>query len=500
MKKLVFILLLSSLWLFVHTPVLAAATYYVSPSGSDTALGTLASPFKTIQRAAGIVNPGDTVLIRGGTYNKTVPIARSGSSSARIIFKNYPGETPVIDGGGLGISYYSALVTVSANYVTLSGLTIQNSPAAGINMRGSNNVLDNLKITRTHARAVDFDGSSYSTLQKSEVTNNVLCNENGKRGCNNAPTWPINVGITNSHHINILDNFVHDNWGEGIASWRGSHYSVIVGNTVKDNWSVDIYLDHADYSAVEKNFIYESDASDSSARQKIANGISIADEVYSGHPCGDGRNTIRNNIIVNTRRGISFFNYQSCSGLRNTTIDHNTIVKTWEQAILINTGAHSGSFIRNNILYPRNSSSTSSFTGISASQNLSQNPLLVNKDASLSSANVQNYKLSVNSPAINTGTLTGTTTDFFGTSRDTRPDIGAHEAATNSVPYATPTPGPSMSADINADGKVNALDFVILFTQFGKHPPTDPRADITRDGLVNSLDYVILFEQYGSGG
>src|SRR3989344_630151 len=104
MKKLVFILLLSSLSLFVHTPVLAAATYYVSPSGSDTALGTLASPFKTIQRAAGIVNPGDTVLIRGGTYNKTVPIARSGSSSARIIFKNYPGETPVIDGGGLGIS------------------------------------------------------------------------------------------------------------------------------------------------------------------------------------------------------------------------------------------------------------------------------------------------------------------------------------------------------------------------------------------------------------
>ena len=51
--------------------------------------------------------------------------------------------------------------------------------------------------------------------------------------------------------------------------------------------------------------------------------------------------------------------------------------------------------------------------------------------------------------------------------------------------------------DINEDGTVNLLDYVVLFEQFGKNPPTDLRADINKDGDVNILDYVILFENFG---
>lgn len=64
-------------------------------------------------------------------------------------------------------------------------------------------------------------------------------------------------------------------------------------------------------------------------------------------------------------------------------------------------------------------------------------------------------------------------------------------------PTVTPTP-PSLHGDINADGKVNALDYTILFENFGKHPFPHPHADINGDGKVNALDYTILFENFGT--
>ncbi len=74
------------------------STYFVSTGGSDTHAGSIASPFRTIQRAANLANPGDTILIRGGTYRETVTPARSGSSGAPIVFKPYNGEKVVVSG------------------------------------------------------------------------------------------------------------------------------------------------------------------------------------------------------------------------------------------------------------------------------------------------------------------------------------------------------------------------------------------------------------------
>src|SRR4249920_2157465 len=41
-----------------------ARDYYISATGSDTAAGTLAQPFRTIQRAASVMVAGDTAYIR----------------------------------------------------------------------------------------------------------------------------------------------------------------------------------------------------------------------------------------------------------------------------------------------------------------------------------------------------------------------------------------------------------------------------------------------------
>ena len=60
----------SLLFLLLYLTVgdLSAATYYVSPTGNDNSTGLIGAPFKTIQKAASRVNPGDTVIVKDGTY------------------------------------------------------------------------------------------------------------------------------------------------------------------------------------------------------------------------------------------------------------------------------------------------------------------------------------------------------------------------------------------------------------------------------------------------
>ena len=78
-----------------------AATYYVATNGSDSNSGTLIQPFKTVQHAANLAQPGDTILIRAGTYRETVVPARSGSVTAPITFAPFENETVVISGANL---------------------------------------------------------------------------------------------------------------------------------------------------------------------------------------------------------------------------------------------------------------------------------------------------------------------------------------------------------------------------------------------------------------
>ncbi len=98
----------------IASPVPAAAatqaTYYVAPDGNDANAGTLAAPFKTVERARDIVRTvnanmtGDIyVYLRGGRYQVTGPIeftpSDSGTNGYRITYAAYQNERPVLDAG-----------------------------------------------------------------------------------------------------------------------------------------------------------------------------------------------------------------------------------------------------------------------------------------------------------------------------------------------------------------------------------------------------------------
>ncbi|MBC8453594.1 hypothetical protein H8D64_00895, partial [PVC group bacterium] len=83
----------------------AAGNYYVNTNGSDSANGSFAAPWLTIQHAVNNVSAGDTVYARSGLYSEQVTFSNSGSAvSGHITLKNYANENPIIDGTSLTVS------------------------------------------------------------------------------------------------------------------------------------------------------------------------------------------------------------------------------------------------------------------------------------------------------------------------------------------------------------------------------------------------------------
>ncbi|MBE6386308.1 MAG: DUF1565 domain-containing protein [Lentisphaerae bacterium] len=77
------------------TPVKKAAAreYFVSVKGSDKSSGSKAAPFRTIEHALNVVSPGDTVTLRGGSYNERLFFRVSD-----LTLRGYPGEKVYLDG------------------------------------------------------------------------------------------------------------------------------------------------------------------------------------------------------------------------------------------------------------------------------------------------------------------------------------------------------------------------------------------------------------------
>jgi hypothetical protein len=146
-----------------------AKEVFVAPGGSDTAVGTEAAPFATIQRAQREVEAGDTVLIRGGTYRMTEPqiagrvgayacvtlLDKSGAAGKRINYWAYPGERPVFDFSEVKPpGRRVAAFRVDASWVHLRGLEVvgvqvtikTHTQSIGFDNQGSHNLYEQLSV------------------------------------------------------------------------------------------------------------------------------------------------------------------------------------------------------------------------------------------------------------------------------------------------------------------------------------------------------------------
>src|SRR3954454_13048718 len=69
-----------------------------SPSGSDSAAGTLASPYRTAQKVVESLSAGQTGCLRGGRYREDVEIRSGGRAGAPLTIKGYAGERATVIG------------------------------------------------------------------------------------------------------------------------------------------------------------------------------------------------------------------------------------------------------------------------------------------------------------------------------------------------------------------------------------------------------------------
>lgn len=111
--------------LTVTFEVVPAADYYVAPDGTDTNPGTISQPFFTLNQAWSVVQAGDLVFVRGGTYrydDRQRLHDKSGTAENPIRLWAYPGETPVITPSA---SFSDTVgVHVRGDYLHLKGLEI----------------------------------------------------------------------------------------------------------------------------------------------------------------------------------------------------------------------------------------------------------------------------------------------------------------------------------------------------------------------------------------
>src|SRR5689334_10692241 len=79
--------------------VRAANTWYVAPTTTGTANGSIDHPFTSFSAAQSAAVAGDTIYVRGGTYNlsSTVTLSKTGTAANPFTMLAYPGEAPVLD-------------------------------------------------------------------------------------------------------------------------------------------------------------------------------------------------------------------------------------------------------------------------------------------------------------------------------------------------------------------------------------------------------------------
>jgi hypothetical protein len=354
-----------------------AATYYVAPTGNDSAPGTESKPWKRIQKAANTAKAGDIVLVRGGIYNERVTINVSGSpDGGYITFKNFEGEVATLDGTGLIVpdADNGMFLIKNQSYITVQGFEIRDYKTAvryrvpiGINIRGTSHHIKILK-NKIHHIETNYPGKDggdahgiavYGTSATSPIRDLIIeANElyalklgssealvlNGNvsnfqvrwnkiHDCNN-------IGIDFIGHEKTCSDPAQDQARDGVCRHNLVYNIDTYGNPAYGNSrsAGGIYVDGGTRIVIERNTVHHCNI-----------GIELASE-HAGK--STSHITLRSNMIYNSHLGgILIGGYDTKRGsTENCKIYNNTLFQNGECEFMLQYDTRNNEF-KNNILF-----------------------------------------------------------------------------------------------------------------------------------------------------
>jgi parallel beta-helix repeat protein len=281
-------LVLSSSTTTTTTPT--RGTRYVSPTGSDSGPGSAGQPWRTLAKAVSAARPGDTVVLRAGTYaarGDRTNWTASGTSARPISFVgDAAGQRPTI----LGYN------KIEGSHLRIRDLIFQGPTGRVDSPTGPNP-----------------DGEEVMIWLVGGDVELAHCEVTGSR-------WHAGVYVAGAGDVRILANYIHDNGNfddpaqanldQGIYWGQGSG-GLIADNLIVHNVAdgIQLYPDARNVT-VEQNTIVGNGKSgvilaDNAADNTIASNIvanNVNNSIRSFNLRGTG-NVVENNVVWNNGNG-----------------------------------------------------------------------------------------------------------------------------------------------------------------------------------------------------
>ncbi len=257
--------------------------FHVSTTGDDTADGSQATPWESIQYAMDNATAGSTVYVHGGTYNERLYVNVSGEEDAYITFRNWETDQVIIDGEGT--TDPALIEAYNVHHIIIDGFILRNNfqaDAMGVLVEGA---CDHITLRNLEVYDIGFtdDPTAFPTEENNaqpiivygsdsnhtitdlaiidcEIHHCILGysealavngNVEGFEVSDNEIYMVTNIGIDIIGHEGVCEDPALDQARQGLVS----------GNTVYDFSSpyataAGIYVDGGNQIIVERNEVY----------------------------------------------------------------------------------------------------------------------------------------------------------------------------------------------------------------------------------------------------
>lgn len=443
----------------LNNPVASGNTYYLSPSGSDSSgNGSQTNPWHTLNKAWAVVAPGDTIYLKGGTYqyaSSQILRNKNGQEGKMIKIWAAPGEYPVITPAASfsdtrGIQIYGDYIHVKGLEITgfqqksganfYYGITAQDSDNNifeqlvvhdnGFGFSIGNDSGGNLVLNSDFYRNSDpltyvegnlpYGGADGLTIRTSDKykTNTI-------RGCR--MWWNSDDGIDLFNNEGTI--IIEDSW----AFWNGFKPGTF--EAAGDGQGFKIGPTATDQSSSVRRILRRNVAFENRQRGYDQNTANAITQLYN--------NTAYNNAHIGTGyRSYDFYNYSPINDVKNNLdfLPHNTPLFRDNSILSHNT------FLIGGGLNPAYNVTQDDFISLDTSE------ALRSRQADGSLPDINFLKLKPGSDLIDRGTNVGL--PYNGSA----PDIGAFESGNvAATPITFTFTGP-------ASGNINAVSGVFTVT------------------------------------